>query len=85
MPYNPDTILYLCDGCSLWQHEQFLVTVIENAVMKTYFDSSKQDYKVIVINDEDRGEVTVTLCRSDQTPDESFSIKQESGRFLACV
>jgi len=67
--------MYWCDGCSLWQHERCLITAIEKGVMKTYFESRKEDYEVIIINDEDRGDVTATLRRNNKGPDESFSVE----------
>ena len=53
--------------------------------MKTYFDSDKADFKVIVVNDEDRGEVIAQLQRNDKDPDQTSSIEPEVWVPVKCL
>ena len=42
--------------------------------MRNYFDSREKDFKVVIINDEDRGRVA-RLRQNDRGPDEKVSVE----------
>lgn len=53
--------------------------------MKTYFDSNKADLNVIIVNDEDRGEVMARLQQNDKDADQNSPLETEAAVPVKCL
>lgn len=53
--------------------------------MKTYFDSNKADLNVIIVNDEDRGEVMARLQQNDKDADQNSPLEAEAAVPVKCL
>lgn len=74
-PYNPDTTMFWCDKCKIWEHEKCLVTAIKkeyiNSSQPTSADgkprhSSGRKLNVTISTDEVTGAVTAYIKDNDR-------------------
>jgi hypothetical protein len=62
MPYNPDTSMFWCDNCKMWQHEQCLVDSIKLDDIKSPKKTKRAVGKDVRIATNDAtGEVTAYI------------------------
>ena len=74
-PYNPDTTMFWCDKCKIWEHEKCLVDAIKKDYMKSNQGStgSKKGRRsfgksidIKIATNESTGEVTAYLDDKDR-------------------
>ena len=74
-PYNPDTTMFWCDKCKIWEHEKCLIDAIKKDYIKSTLSSvgGKKGRKsfgknidITIAANESTGEVTAYIDDKDQ-------------------
>jgi len=80
-PYNPDTTMFWCDKCKIWEHEKCLADAIRKDYLKSNPSSGNQkkprkslgkNIDITIATDDTTGEVTAYINDKDR------KVKKES-------